>query len=51
MNIEEYKNIIDLYRKKEISRDDFESQINEITNDIESPLQEFYRIYCYRRGK
>ena len=47
MNIAEYRGIIDLYRNKEISRDDFENKINDITNDIESPLKEFYRIYCY----
>ena len=46
MNID-YYNLIKLYRSKEISRDDFENSINDITNDIESPMKEFYRIYCY----
>lgn len=47
MNIADYKKNIDLYRKKELSREDFENKINDITVNIESPLKEFYRIYCY----
>ena len=47
MNIAEYENVIELYRKKEISRDEFEDKINFLTNNIETPLKEFYKIYCY----
>ena len=47
MNNVEYDNVVDLYRKKEISRDEFEKIINEMTATLKSPLKEFYRIYSY----
>lgn len=47
MNIVEYEKVIELYKTKEILKDEFEERIKSLTNDIKTPLKEFYRIYCY----
>ncbi len=47
MNYEEYINIINLYRDKEVTREEFNNRILEITNTLTSPLKEFYVINSY----
>ena len=47
MNKEEYNNLINLYHEKEISKEDFESRIIDITKTLEFPLREFYIINSY----
>ena len=47
MNKEEYNKLINLHHEKEISKEDFESRIIEITKTLEFPLREFYIINSY----
>lgn len=47
MNNEEYRKVINLYRKKEITQEEFDNKILEIVNNLASPLKEFYVICSY----
>ena len=47
MNKKNYEDIIDLYRNKIIEREEFDNRIKEITNDLNSPIKEYYIINSY----
>ena len=47
MNNTKYNEVINKYKEKEITREKFEEEIMNITNNLKSPLKEFYIINSY----
>ncbi len=47
MDLKKYNIIIELYKNKKIDREEFESSVVNITEELSSPLKEFFRINCY----
>lgn len=51
MNNEEYTNAINLYNKEEINSEEFEKRLETLTDNLNSPLREFYIINAYLNDK